>query len=64
MAYLCVDKDGTETIFRVKPYRSRLGYWFYSGYADRDRNAIELPTGSVFKLLGRRLTWEDEPVEY
>ena len=29
---------------------------FYSG-------AIQLPKGTIKKLLGRELTWEDEPVE-
>ncbi|MCY6357328.1 translocase [Bacteroides thetaiotaomicron] len=24
---------------------------------------IELPKGSVYKLLGKELTWDDEPVE-
>lgn len=26
-------------------------------------NAVELPKGSIKKLIGRDLTWEDEPVE-
>lgn len=25
--------------------------------------SIELPTGTIEKLIGRKLTWEDEPVE-
>ena len=24
---------------------------------------IELPKGTVYKLLGKELTWDDEPVE-
>lgn len=26
-------------------------------------NCIELPVGSIEKLIGRELTWEDKPVE-
>ena len=26
-------------------------------------NRIELPEGSILKLIGKNLTWEDEPVE-
>ena len=29
----------------------------------RVRIKIELPKGSVYKLLGKELTWDDEPVE-
>ena len=64
MAYLCVDKDGTELIFKEKPYRDNYGsFWSYCYYVPRDNFAIELPHGSIAKLIGRELTWEDEPVE-
>jgi hypothetical protein len=39
---------------------------FYN-YADPDdgdyRDCVAMPTGSIERLLGRKLTWEDEPVE-
>ena len=28
-----------------------------------ESNAVELPKGSIKKLIGRELTWNDEPVE-
>ena len=64
MAYLAVDKDGTERIFNNKPYRDNyLPIWMYSYYVPLGATSVELPKGSIRKLIGRELTWEDEPVE-
>lgn len=62
MAWLAVDKDGTECAYVLEPERD-----------DEVFNAVvkngvitdfvELPSGSIKKLIGRELTWEDEPVE-
>ena len=87
MAWLAVDKDGTEKVFNVQPFRGNTqkdkdhvwgtyagedynkwyaqhdereddtGYAYYRGYS------VELPNGSIFKLIGRELSWNDEPVE-
>ena len=57
MAYLCVDKDGTEYILETTPIR-RGDYWRLS----KGWRYCELPPGSIAKLIGRELTWEDEPV--
>lgn len=56
MAYLACDKDGTEMIFDIHPYR-REDDWCSAG------DYVYLPHGSIAKLIGRELTWEDEPVE-
>ena len=57
MAWLAVDKDGTECICSTKPYRVRcIGNNFFRTCA------IELPKGSIKKLIGRNLTLKDEPV--
>lgn len=34
-----------------------------SGRSVQRTNEIELPKGTVYKLLGKELTWDDEPVE-
>ena len=58
MAWVAVNKDGAESIFTLKPSRT-----------DRDSFApdfcaeISLPKDSIKKLIGRDLTWSDEPVE-
>lgn len=75
MAWVVVSKEGKEGIFMYKPYRlssnnSIYGlrepeYWSdedVSEYGNYDTE-ISLPKGSIKKLIGRELTWEDNPVE-
>ena len=59
MAFVAVDKDGVEWIFNSCPHREEDEWMF--DWCDTD--CIELPPGSIVKLIGRGLTWEDEPVE-
>ena len=60
MAWLAVDKDSDEYIYYNKPTRECNEYWC----DDRPwANDIQLPKGSIKKLIGRELTWNDEPVE-
>lgn len=85
--WLAVDKDGTEKIFNVSPFRGNtqkdkdhvwgtyVGENYKKWYPKHDeRNddtgdpyyqgySIELPKGTISKLIGRGLSWEDEPVE-
>lgn len=72
MAWLAVDSNGSETIFAEKPIRSKCNVWFarvvFSINTDsetitNDSSFIELPQGSIKKLIGRDLTWEDGQVE-
>ncbi|MDD4971920.1 MAG: helix-turn-helix domain-containing protein [Paludibacter sp.] len=62
MAYLTVDEDGKEAIHSYKPIRQsglmddNLFWW--SG-----EKRINLPPGTIKKLTGEQLTWNDEPVE-
>lgn len=60
MAWVAVDKDGTEYIFLDKPERLSVNWQdlMYGFYTD-----IQIPRGSIKKLIGRDLTWEDNPVE-
>lgn len=63
MVFVAIDKDGSEWMFDVKPYR-QAEVWVTSQYDfDHGANWFELPKGSIRKLIGRELTWEDEPVE-
>lgn len=59
MAWLAVDKDGSEYIYKYEPERDRDEGQFNCNAFDY----IPLPTGSIAKLLGRALTWNDDPVE-
>lgn len=72
MAWVCVGYSGEELIFSNKPRREICKkvfqiddddiidrYWIDDKYC----SCINLPKGSVNKLIGRELTWYDEPVE-
>ena len=64
MAYLAVDADGTEWVCSDKP--SREPKWDNAFYPDSvwvSDEQVELPHGSIAKLIGRELTWEDDPYE-
>lgn len=55
MAWVAVDKTGEELISRTETFR--VGdYWIGD-------SIFHLPKGSIKKLIGQELTWEDEPVE-
>lgn len=76
MAYIAVTEYGTERMFHNKPIRKKacgkgndywqddVVYWEIRGYTTcADDYSIELPKGTIKKLIGRELKWEDEPVE-
>ena len=54
MAWLAVNKDGTEWIVPEKPVRGWCGHWEYLEEVYNVPIEIELP---------KELTWDDEPVE-
>lgn len=58
MAWVAVDKNGQEVIFEDQPIKGKE-IW----YLDREDYYVNLPKGSIKKLIGRELTWDDEPVE-
>ena len=64
MAWLAVNKDGTEIITKNKPIKFPFGWedseGEYEGYCDY---SIIIPNVTIQKLIGCSLTWEDEPFE-
>jgi len=56
---LAIDKNNSEFAFSEKPWRNDYT-WIWPLRSDR----LRLPAGTIEKLIGRKLTWEDEPVEY
>ena len=58
MAWVAVNKSGSEVIFDFEPYR-----WNDSLWVEDTADDIYLPKGSIKKLIGKDLTWEDNPVE-
>jgi hypothetical protein len=62
MAWLAVDKNGTECICSTKPYRDWVDFmWCIENISNSC--AIRLPKGTIEKFIGRKLTWNDKPVE-
>ena len=59
MSWLATDKDGEEYIYDSKPIREG-NIWITEGLYD---NVNKLPEGSIEKLIGKKLTWDDEPYE-
>jgi hypothetical protein len=59
MTWLCVDKNGSERAFDGPPTRTEKS-WTISYDAT---SCVELPKGSIEKLIGRKLTWRCNPVE-
>lgn len=59
--YLAVDSYGTETMSNIPPIRGNVSWVILYGAA---YNQIKLPTGTIRRLIGRDLTWEDELVEF
>ena len=78
MAWVAVNRDGTERLFAMKPYRDN---WFVKkkqmGIVGRPCNVFTgefwnvnccdgrktLSPGTIQSLIGHPLTWQDEPVE-
>ena len=59
MTWLCVDKNGSEQAFDGPPERGDVG-WTMSYDTT---SCVELPKGSIEKLIGKKLTWRNNPVE-
>lgn len=57
MAWVAVDKNGDEYVWGDKPRRMGNEFWIHYQLIE------QLPKGSIEKLINRKLTWEDEPVE-
>lgn len=60
MAWVAVHKNGSEYISENIP--DKCGVWWFSMKDDEDVG-IELPKGTIKKLIGRELTFDDNPEE-
>lgn len=60
MAWVAIDCSG-EYISTKKPFKDMFNIGYYGFHNDSER--IKLPKGSIKKLIGRNLTWNDEPME-
>ena len=71
MAWVARGSHGEELIFEYEPYRTcvytsndeKINYWRDFAEGRYVGESKELSRGSIKKLIGRELTWEDESVE-
>lgn len=59
MAWVCVNSCGTELIFETEPHKVAYSWRDNEGSC----RCIALPKGSIKKLIGKELSWEDDCVE-
>lgn len=65
IVYLVVDKDNREWAFENEKPIQRLIKWYPKMFDDKGYNRfIELPKGTIKKLIGKELTFDDEPYEW
>ncbi len=57
MAWLAVDKNKNEWIYEYEPIR------FKDSYYPDEGDCVQLPKGSIKKLIGKTLTYRNKPVE-
>lgn len=62
MAWLAVSQSGNEIVSDEKPIRGEK-LWAIEFDDSYYANIISLPKGTIEKIIGRKMTWEDEPVE-
>lgn len=46
-----------EFIFQIIPHRGKQSWESMSGF-------VLLPKGAIFKLIGKELTWKDDPLKF
>jgi hypothetical protein len=61
MAYLCVDRSG-EYIANNKPTRNFFEWVGGEDVYGETCTLITIPSGTIKKLIGKEMTWEDEPI--
>lgn len=62
MAWLTVNKYQKEEIFQYKPI-SKRGFWYAYNRFNYFSAGIDLPNGTIEKILGHELTFENSPIE-
>ena len=63
MTYFCVDKDGTERCSNECPIRGSFRWESWTDMYGTTCHIIRLPEGSIERLTGHKITWENEPLK-
>lgn len=64
MVYFFVDKDGTEGCSNELPNRMFSEWVGWENTDGVECTITTLPKGTIEKIIGRVLTWDDEPYKY
>ena len=64
MVYFFVDKDGTEGCANESPNRNFNEWIGWEDVYGESCTITTLPNGTIEKVIGKKLTWEDEPYLY
>jgi len=70
MAWLAVDRNRDEYFFTRKPFKTpfgeKVGVWtseLREDFLETKIHYCKIERGSIFKLLGRELDYDSEPVQ-
>jgi len=66
MCYVAVNRDGTELISEITPIRNnKYGIWECETSVEGEwiDFQVELPKGSIHKLTGRSINWDNDYFE-
>lgn len=65
MAYCAIERNGTEVIFKRKPHKINNGKWSdeYRTYMLFENTRIVVPKGTIKKITGFHLKYNDEPIK-
>ncbi len=62
MAWVAVDIDGSEYMYNYKPVRIlKYKNWYNRGVCNAKH--IKLPKGTIEKLLGVKLSWDNDCIK-
>ncbi len=64
MVYFFVNKDNTEGCSNELPNRNFYEWLGWSDVYGNKCTITKLPKGTIEKIIGKKLTWEDEAFEY
>lgn len=62
-SWLVVNGEGNEFIYDSEPYRWDLDLYHEWWVGEDNSCCIQLPKGTIKKIIGRDLRWEDDPVK-
>lgn len=64
MVYFFVNKDGTECCANEMPNRNFSEWYGWTDVFGESCDITVLPKGTIEKVIGKTLTWDDEPYYY